>query len=80
MIQGRRGFYAILAIVLAVAVLGNGQTPSSDWISEIGILGLVPLEVTFRLTNSGSTSLHNVRGQAILSDQFGQAIEVLAID
>ncbi len=75
----RKAFF-ILALVLVVAVSGYGQTASSDWISGIEIPGLTPLEVTFRLTNNGSTTLSRVSGQAILSDQFGQAIEVLVIE
>jgi subtilisin family serine protease len=80
MIQGRREFCAILVIVLAVAVLSSGQTPSSDWISGIKIPGLIPLQISFQLTNRGTMTLDNVNGQATLSDQFGQSIEVLAID
>ncbi len=70
----------ILVLVLGTAVLGTGQTPSSDWISQIDIPALIPFQVSFRLTNGGVTELGNVSGQAVLSDQFGQTIEVLAID
>ena len=70
----------ILVLVLGTAVLGTGQTPSSDWISQIDIPALIPFQVSFRLTNGGATELGNVSGQAVLSDQFGQTIEVLAID
>jgi subtilisin family serine protease len=78
--QKRREFCAILMIVLGTAVLSSGQAPSSDWISRIDIPALNPFQVSFRLTNSGATTLNSVSGQAILSDQFGQMIEVLAIE
>jgi len=74
------GLWTILMLVLGAVVLGVGQTPSSDWISQIDIPALTPFQVSFRLTNSSATALGNVRGQAILSDQFGQTIEVLAIE
>jgi len=70
----------ILVLVVGTAVLGTGQTPSSDWISQIDIPALIPFQVSFRLTNGGATELGNVSGQAVLSDQFGQTIEVLAIE
>ncbi|MBU1048694.1 S8 family serine peptidase [Candidatus Bipolaricaulota bacterium] len=75
-----REAFAILVIVLAATGSIYGQTPSSDWIAGINIPSLTPLQVTFRLTNSGSTTLARVSGQAILSDQFGRSIEVLGID
>ncbi len=78
--QKRREFCAILVIVLGTAVLSSGQAPSSDWISRIGIPALTPFQVSFRLTNNGTATLGNVSGQAILFDQFGQTIEVLAIE
>ncbi len=78
MSQGLREFFIFLVIVCATFVLGSGQT--SDWISGIDVPGLVPFQVSFRLTNSGSTALGNVSGQAVLFDQFGQTIQVLAID
>jgi len=70
----------MLALVLGTAFLSTGQTPSSDWISQIDILGLIPFQVSFRLTNGGSTALGNISGRATLSDQFGRTIEVLAIE
>jgi len=77
----RRNLWGLCTIlVLGTAVLGTGQTPSSDWISHIDIPALIPFQVSFRLTSSSATALGNVRGQAILSDQFGQTIEVLAIE
>ena len=78
--HNRRELCTILVVVLAVSVLSAGQTPSSDWISAIDIPALTPLQVSFRLTNGGSTTLGNVSGQAILSNQLGQTIEVLAIE
>ena len=81
MSQWCRRFSAVVMILLAAtAVLSSGQTASSDWISAIDVPELVPFQVSFRLTNNGATVLRNVSGQAILSDQFGQMIQVLAID
>ena len=80
MSQGLRGFLATLMIVCAAAVLSHGQAPSSDWISRIDVLGLVPFQVSFRLTNSGTMPLENIAGQAVLSNQFGQLIDAFAID
>lgn len=77
--QSRRALCTTLAMFLLMSLVGAGQAPSSDWISGIDVPGLVPLQVSFRLTNSGSTPLGNVTGQAVLSNQFGQTIEVLAI-
>ncbi len=70
----------ILVLVLGTAVLSTGQTPLSDWISQIDIPALNPFQVSFRLTNGGATALGNVSGRATLSDQLGQTIEVLAIE
>jgi len=80
MSQGLRGFLTTLVIVCAAAVLSHGQAPSSDWISGIDVLGLVPFQVSFRLTDSGTTPLGNITGQAVLSNQFGQLIDAFAID
>ena len=78
--QQMRQFLATLMIVCAVVVLSSGQIPSSDWISGIDIPGLVPFQVSFRLTNSGSSLLDSVTGQIILSNQFGQMIQVLPVE
>jgi len=67
-------------LVLAVSAVSAGQTPASDWISAIDIGSLNPLEVSFRLTNSGGAALGGGSGQAILSNHLGQPIETLAID
>ncbi|MEE8593039.1 MAG: hypothetical protein V3T03_02815, partial [Candidatus Bipolaricaulota bacterium] len=67
-------------LVIGTAVLSTGQTPSSDWISQIDIPALNPFQVSFRLTNCSATALENVSGRAILANQFGQTIEVLAIE
>ena len=56
-----------------------GQAPASDWISQIDVLGLNPFKLSFQLTNHGSETLDRVSGQAVLSDQFGQPIETIAI-
>ena len=74
------GLLTTLTLVLGTAFPSTGQAASSDWISQIDIPALIPFQVSFRLTNGGPTALGNVGGQAILSDQFGQAIEVLAIE
>jgi len=70
----------LFVLVLGMPLLCVGQAPSSDWISQIEITALLPFHVSFRLSNRGSSPLENVSGQAILSDQFGQVIDVLAID
>ncbi len=70
----------MLMLVIGTAVLSTGQTPSSDWISQIDIPALNPFQVSFRLTNGSATALENVSGRAILANQFGQTIEVLAIE
>ena len=82
MTRTRRGALAIpvLVFVLGMSGLGVGQTPSSDWISDIDIVGLNPFEVTFRVTNSGTSMLRNAGGRVVLSDPFGQAIETLAVE
>ena len=67
-------------LVIGTGVLSTGQTPSSDWISQIDVLALNPFQVSFRLTNGSATALENVSGRAILANQFGQTIEVLAIE
>ena len=72
--------FAVLMLVFGSAVLSTGQTPSSDWISQIDISALNPFQVSFRLTNGGATALEYVSGRAILSNQFGQTIEVLSIE
>jgi subtilisin family serine protease len=76
----KRELCVIPALLLAVAILGVGQTPSSDWISQIDILALTPFQVSFRLTNHGTTMLETVSGQAVLSNQFGQTVDVLTIE
>jgi len=80
--QKRWGLRTILVFVLVcgTGVLSTGQTPSSDWISQIDVPTLIPLQVSFRLTNNGAAPLGSVTGQAILSNQFGQMIEVLPIE
>lgn len=80
MIPGMRGFLTALVIVCAAVVLCSGQVPSSDWISEIDVLGLVPFQVSFRLSNNGDTPLEYITGQAVLSNQFGQMIDAFAIE
>jgi Subtilase family len=80
MTQKWRKLCLLLVVLLGISVLSMGQAPSSDWISQIDIVTLIPFQVSFRLSNSGSTPLSNVGGQAILSDQFGQMIDVLPID
>ncbi len=70
----------MLMLVLGTAFPSTGQTPSSDWISRIDIQALNPFQVSFRLTNGGAAALENISGRAILSNQFGQTIEVLAIE
>ena len=72
--------FAGLMLVFGSAVLSAGQTPSSDWISQIDISALNPFQVSFRLTNGGATALKYVSGRAILSNLFGQTIEVLSIE
>ena len=68
--------FAVLMLVFGSAVLSTGQTPSSDWISQIDISALNPFQVSFRLTNGGATALEYVSGRVILSNQFGQTIVV----
>ena len=70
----------MLMLVIGTGVLSTGQTPSSDWISQIDIPALNPFQVSFRLTNGSATALETVSGRAILANQFGQTIEVLAIE
>ena len=70
----------VLVIVLGTGIQSTGQTPSSDWISQIDIEALNPFQVSFRLTNNGTTTLDNVTGRTILTDQFGLTIEVLTIE
>ncbi|TFH11303.1 MAG: hypothetical protein E4H08_01560 [Candidatus Atribacteria bacterium] len=76
----RRLLWSIFVCLLATAAACVGQEPSSNWISQIDIPALLPFQVSFRFTNGGATSLDNIRGQAILSDQFGRMIEALPID
>lgn len=72
---------ALMGSLLALfAVVCAAQTPSSDWISALDVVGLVPFEVTFRLTNTGSSSLDIVRCRTVLSTELGQPVEVLSID
>jgi subtilisin family serine protease len=78
--QPKRELCVIPALLLAVAILGVGQAPSSDWISQIDILALTPFQVSFRLTNYGTTILETANGQAVLSNQFGQTVDVLTIE
>ncbi|MFC2079245.1 S8 family peptidase [Candidatus Bipolaricaulota bacterium] len=78
--QNLRRLCTILALVLVASVPSVGQTPSSDWISQIDVPALIPFQVSFRLTNAGATPLEAVSARAILANQFGQTIEVLAID
>jgi len=78
----RHALYAILVLVavLGTGVQGTGQTPSSDWISQINIVALNPFQVSFRLTNNGTTTLDDVTGRTVLTDQVGLTIEVLTIE
>jgi len=78
--QTRRALCLIFACLTAIPALGFGQSPSSDWISQIDILELNPFEVSFRLTNSSSVVVGIADARAILSDQLGRTIEVLSID
>lgn len=80
MTQKQRRLCLIPVLILGASMLCIGQTPSSDWISQIEIASLIPFQVSFRLSNNGTTPLDNVRGQAILSNQFGQMIDVLQLD
>ncbi len=78
---GRRlALCAVLLIVLGTSLAGVAQTASSDWISEIDIPSLTPFQVTFQLANRGDIPLGNVTGRAVLTDQFGQAIETLTLN
>ena len=73
---------AALAITL-VAMIAFGaasQAPSSGWITQIEIDGLVPFQVSFRLTNQGPTPLGDVVGRVTLSDRVGQIIDVYGIE
>jgi subtilisin family serine protease len=80
MTQKWRKLCLLLVVLLGTSMLSMGQAPSSDWISQIDIVALIPFQVSFRLSNNGSAPLGSVGGQAILSDQFGQMIDVLPID
>jgi len=71
-----------LWIVIALLLIGGGQAaaqPSSGWIEQIEIAGLVPFEVSFRLTNHGSTRLDGIGGRVTLQGQLGQIIEVVPL-
>lgn len=74
-----RTLSTILALMSAIVIVTSGQVATSDWISEIDVLSLTPLRVSFRLTNGGAVTLADVNGRVTLSDQFGQTIEVLSI-
>ncbi len=74
-----RVFVVAMAFAWGVAMIGWGQSPASDWISQIDVLELRPFGISFRLTNRGDAAMGSVRGQAILSDQFGRTIETLQI-
>jgi len=76
----RRGLWTIPVLLLGIGLCGFTQEPSSDWISDIDILGLTPLEVSFRLKNDMTSSIRGISGQAVLSDQFGDAIEAIPIE
>ena len=80
MSQTLRSTCLVAAFVIAIASLGFGQSPASDWISHIDVTGLNPFEVTFRFTNQGTGMVGVADARAVLSDQFGRTIEVLAID
>jgi len=70
--------FALLFLGAATAAC-IGQEPTSDWISQIDIVSLLPFQVAFQFTNGGATRLDDISGQAILSDQFGQLIEAVPI-
>ncbi len=76
----QRGLWTIPVLLLGMGLSGFAQMPSSDWISDIDILGLTPLEVSFRLKNDTASSIRGITGQAVLTDQFGNAIESIPID
>ena len=69
-----------LTLALICNSLATAQSPSSEWISEIEIANLVPVEISFRLSNRSTVSLNVASGRAILSDRLGQIIEVHPID
>ena len=71
---------ALLAVGVCVGLPAAGQSPASEWIQEIEIVSLAPLEVAFEFANEGIAVLGNIEGRATLSDQFGQTIEVYRID
>jgi len=79
MSRPRRALWTIPILLLAIGLPATAQTPSSDWISEIDVRGLTPFEASFRLRNDTTSSIRGINGQAVLSDQFGQAIEALPI-
>lgn len=74
------GLSAILVFVLVSSFQSVGQEPSSNWISDIDVTGLIPFQISFRFTNGGATPVETDNARAVLSDQFGQTIEVLGID
>lgn len=72
---------AFMGFLLALfTVVCAAQAPSSDWISALDVIGLVPFEVAFQLTNAGSSSLDILRCRTVLSTDLGQPVEVLSID
>ena len=71
---------ALFVVGVCVGLSAVGQAPASEWIRQIEIVSLAPLEVAFEFANEGVALLSSIEGRATLSDQFGQTIEVYRID
>jgi len=80
MTKPQDALWLVLVLVLIWSVRSGAQAPTSTWISEIEISTLVPFEISFHFTNQGTALLRVSGGRAILSDRFGQAIDILPVD
>jgi len=67
-----------LGILFCCCLAGVAQGRAT--ISQIEIVGLVPFEISFRFSNTGTITLPRVTGAATLLDRFGQPIERMTID
>lgn len=72
--------FLLLGWLLLGAVVCAAQPPTSDWISNLDVVALVPFQIGFDLVNHGTTVLEIARGSATLSDPTGLLIEALSIE
>jgi subtilisin family serine protease len=76
----RRRFLGLTMVLVALLAAAAGAQSSSGRIHDIGVVGLVPFEVTFQFTNHGDDSMVVASGTLGLMDQLGQPIERIPIE